>query len=83
MPRGAETRGMVSHRSARYPLFRQRWFTDDVIVTSSALVARVSSASYRDLSELAQGAGSTRCPEHDLALGVCYALRVRETLAGP
>jgi hypothetical protein len=22
---------MVSHRSARHPLFRQRWFTDDVI----------------------------------------------------
>jgi len=29
----AKTRGMVSHRSARHPLFRQRWFTDDVIVT--------------------------------------------------
>ena len=27
----------------------QRWFTDEVIVTSSALVARVSSGSYPDL----------------------------------
>src|SRR4029077_855101 len=50
---------VVSHRSARDPLFRQRWFTDEVIVTSSALVACVSSASYCD-QELLQPDETTR-----------------------
>jgi len=65
---------MVSHRTARHPLFRQRWFTDDVIVTSSALVARVSSASYRDLSELARELGVRVAPSTILRWVVCYAL---------
>jgi transposase-like protein len=56
----AKTRGMVSHRSGRHPLFRQRWFTDDVIVTCVRWYLRFK-LSYRDLSELAR------------ELGVCVA----------
>jgi hypothetical protein len=69
VPRGAETRGMVSHRCARHPLF------------TSTLVHRRghrrfecagSSRFKRELPRplrTGSGAGRTRCPEHDLALG--------------
>jgi transposase-like protein len=40
---------MGSHRFARHPLFRQRWFTDDVIVTCVRWYLRFK-LSYRDLS---------------------------------
>jgi len=50
-----------------------RWFTDEVIVASSALVARVSSASYRDLSELARELGVRVAPSTILRWVVCYA----------
>jgi hypothetical protein len=73
VPRGAETRGMVSHRCARHPLFTSTLFTDEVIVASSALVARVSSASYRDLSELARELGVRVAPSTILRWVVCYA----------
>jgi hypothetical protein len=33
VPRGAETGGMARHHSTRHPLFRQRWFADDIIIT--------------------------------------------------
>ena len=46
----------------------QRWFTDEVIVTSSALVFAFQAQLPRPL-RTGSGAGSTRCPEHDLALG--------------
>jgi hypothetical protein len=33
VPRGAKARGMARHPSPRHPLFRQRWFADDIIIT--------------------------------------------------
>jgi transposase-like protein len=32
-PRGAKARGMARRHSPRHPLFRQRWFADDIIIT--------------------------------------------------
>ena len=64
---------MVSHRSARHPLFRQRWFTDDVIVTCVRWYLRFK-LSYRDLSELARELGVRVAPSTILRWVVCYAL---------
>ena len=33
VPRGAKALGMARRHSPRHPLFRQRWFADDIIIT--------------------------------------------------
>jgi hypothetical protein len=33
-PSGVQIRGMAHPDSLRHPLFRRRWFADDVIITS-------------------------------------------------
>src|SRR5260370_38881126 len=60
---------MVSHRSARHPLFRQRWFTDDVIVTRGRWYLRFK-LSYRDLSELL-GSWEYALPRARSCVGSC------------
>jgi transposase-like protein len=48
-----ENRGMTSNRSSRHPLFRQRWFADEVILTCVQWYLRFK-LSYRDVAELAR-----------------------------
>jgi DDE domain len=50
------------------PSLPQRWFSYDVIVTSSALEFAFQVELPRPL-RTGSGAGRARCPEHDLALG--------------
>jgi hypothetical protein len=33
VPRAAKARGMARRHSSRHPLFHQRWFADDIIIT--------------------------------------------------
>src|SRR5260370_22091859 len=47
-----ENRGIHSNRSSRHPLFRGRWFADEVILTCVRWYLRFK-LSYRDLAELA------------------------------
>jgi transposase-like protein len=53
VPRGAKARGMARRHSPRHPLFRQRWFADDIIITCVRWYLRFK-LSYRDLAELAR-----------------------------
>jgi hypothetical protein len=39
VPRAAKARGMARRHPSRHPLLPQRWFADDIIITSSALVS--------------------------------------------
>jgi hypothetical protein len=64
VPRGAETRGMVSHRCARHPLVHRRGHRRFECAGSSRFKRELP----RPL-RTGSGAGRTRCPEHDLALG--------------
>jgi transposase-like protein len=70
--RRAEIRGMASHRSARHPLFRQRWFADEVIITCVRWYLQFK-LSYRDLSELARELGVRVAPCTILRWVVRYA----------
>jgi hypothetical protein len=56
VPRGAKARGMARRHSPRHPLFRQRWFADDIIITCVRWYLRFK-LSYRDLAELARELG--------------------------
>ena len=47
---------MARHHSPRHPLFRQRWFADDIIVTCVRWYLRFK-LSYRELAELAREIG--------------------------
>src|SRR5947209_20629651 len=69
--RRAEIRRMASHHSARHPLFRQRWFADEVIITCVRWYLQFK-LSYRDLSELARELGVRVAP--------CTILRSRGAL---
>jgi len=74
VPRGAETRGMVSHRCARHPLFtstlvHRRGHRRFECAGSS----RFKRESYRDLSELARELGVRVAPSTILRWVVCYA----------
>jgi transposase-like protein len=54
--RGAKALGMARRHSPRHPLFRQRWFADDIIITCVRSYLRFK-LSYRDLAELARELG--------------------------
>ena len=83
MPRGAETRGYG------FPSLRPSpplYLNAGSATTSSSLLVRWNlrfKLSYRDLSELAQELGVGVAPSTILRWVVCYALPVREMLAGP
>ena len=51
VPSGAKAWGMARNRSPRHPLFRQRWFADDIIITCVRWYLRFK-LSYRDVEEL-------------------------------
>ena len=51
-----QIRGMAHPHSLRHPLFRRRWFTDEVIITCVRWYLRFK-LSYRDLAELARELG--------------------------
>jgi len=78
--RGAKARGMARRHAPRHPLFRQRWFADDIIITCVRWYLRFK-LSYRDLAELARELGRQRRPEHSPALGRTLRPGVREMLA--
>ena len=65
---------MAPNRSPPSPLFCHRWFADDVIITSSAVVFLRFKLSYRDLAELARELGVRVAPSTILRWVVCYAL---------
>ena len=75
-----QIRGMAHLHSLRHPLFRRRWFTDEVIITCVRWYLRFK-LSYRDLAELARELGVCVAPSTILRWVVRYALRVREMLA--
>ena len=62
---------MIYPHSLRHPLFRRRWFTDEVIITCVRWYLRFK-LSYRDLAELARELGVS---------GRTLRPRVREMLA--
>ena len=72
--------GMARHHSPRHPLFRQRWFADDIIITCVRWYLRFK-LSYRELAELARELGVSVAPSTILRWVVSYALPVREMLA--
>ena len=67
-PSDIQIRGMAHPHSLRHPLFRRRWFTDEVIITCVRWYLRFK-LSYRDLAELARELGVSVAPEHSPALG--------------
>ena len=71
VPRGAKARGMARHHSPRHPLFRQRWFADDIIITCVRWYLRFK-LSYRDLAELARELGVSVAPSTVLRWVVRY-----------
>src|SRR5580692_2070395 len=79
-PSDIQIHGMARPHSLRHPLFRRRWFTDEVIITCVRWYLRFK-LSYRDLAELARELGVQRRPEHNPALGRTLRPRVREMLA--
>jgi len=68
---------MASHRFERHPLFRQRWFADEVIITCVRWYLRFK-LSYRDLSELARELGVRVAPSTILRWVVRYALELEQ-----
>ena len=52
---------MARRHSPRHPLFRQRWFADDIIITCVRWYLRFK-LSYRDLAELARELGVSVAP---------------------
>ena len=79
-PSGIQIRGMAHPHSLRHPLFRRRWFTDEVIITCVRWYLRFK-LSYRDLAELARELGVSVTPRHNPALGRTLRPSVREMLA--
>jgi transposase-like protein len=60
-PSDIQIRGMAHPHSLRHPLFRRRWFTDEVIITCVRWYLRFK-LSYRDLAELARELGISVAP---------------------
>jgi transposase-like protein len=71
VPRGAKARGMARRHSPRHPLFRQRWFADDIIITCVRWYLRFK-LSYRDLAELVRELGVCVAPSTILRWVVRY-----------
>jgi transposase-like protein len=71
LPRGAKARGMARRHSPRHPLFRQRWFADDIIITCVRWYLRFK-LSYRDLAELAWELGVFVAPSTILRWVIRY-----------
>lgn len=71
VPRGAKARGMARRQSPRHPLFRQRWFADDIIITCVRWYLRFK-LSYRDLAELARELGVSVAPSTVLRWVIRY-----------
>lgn len=71
VPRGAKARGMARRQSPRHPLFRQRWFADDIIITCVRWYLRFK-LSYRDLAELARELGISVAPSTVLRWVIRY-----------
>jgi transposase-like protein len=70
-PSGAQFRGMAHRDSLRHPLFRRRWFTDEVIITCVRWYLRFK-LSYRDLAELARELGVSVAPSTILRWVIRY-----------
>ena len=62
---------MIYPHSLRHPLFRRRWFTDEVIITCARWYLRFK-LSYRDLAELARELGVSVAPSTVLRWVVRY-----------
>src|SRR5258708_29584456 len=60
-PSGIQIRGMAHPHSLRPPLFRRRWFADEVIITCVRWYLRFK-LSYRDLAELPRELGVSVAP---------------------
>ena len=69
--RGAKAWGMARRHSPRHPLFRQRWFADDIIITCVRWYLRFK-LSYRDLAELARELGVSVAPSTILRWVIRY-----------
>ena len=67
VPRGAKARRHLP----RHPLFRQRWFADDIIITCVRWYLRFK-LSYRDLAELARELGVSVAPSTILRWVIRY-----------
>jgi hypothetical protein len=78
--RGAKAWGMARRHSPRHPLFRQRWFADDIIITCARWYLRFK-LSYRDLAELVRELGVGVAPSTilrwviDLSATICNRSR--------
>src|SRR5260370_953676 len=70
-PSDIQIRGMACPHSLRHPLFRRRWFADDVIITCVRWYLRFK-LSYRDLAELARELGVSVAPSTILRWVVRY-----------
>ena len=70
-PSDIQIRGMDCPHSLRHPLFRRRWFADDVIITCVRWYLRFK-LSYRDLAELARELGVSVAPSTILRWVVRY-----------
>jgi transposase-like protein len=62
---------MARRYSPRHPLFRQRWFADDIIITCVRWYLRFK-LSYRDLAELARELGVSVAPSTVLRWVIRY-----------
>ena len=71
VPRGAKARGMARRHSPRHPLFRQRWFADDFIITCVRWYLHFK-LSYRDLAELTRELGVSVAPSTILRWVIHY-----------
>src|SRR5689334_15824638 len=71
---------MARRHSPRHPLFRQRWFADDIIITCVRWYLRFK-LSYWNLAELARELGVRVAPRDDSAMGHTLGAGVREMLA--
>ena len=64
---------MAQNRSARHPLFRHRWFADDVIITCVRWYLRFKfKLSYREMAELAWELGVCVAPSTILRWVIRY-----------
>jgi transposase-like protein len=70
-PSGIQIRGMAHPHLLRHPLFRRRWFTDEVIITCVRWYLRFK-LSYRDLAELARELGVSVAPSTVLRWVIRY-----------
>ena len=68
---GAKALGMARRHSPRHPLFHQRWFADDIIMTCVRWYLRFK-LSYRDLAELARELGVSVAPSTILRWVIRY-----------